>query len=186
MNPLDGLTRLAVWCAYTSGVGSIFGIVFLIAFFTAGGVFGPLNDIAVIVQYTLMLPIAIKVYKLVRPYGPVLSQIATLIGIAGMLAVIVLQTLLVAGVLPFNQQIVMVSAAFLVVLVWFLLTGYLGRNTDKLPKGIILHILAELYFGYPVWAFSLGRRSNPLFSAPPSKSIPQLSLSKSWIKPGGS
>ncbi|MFC2053881.1 hypothetical protein ACFLV7_06220 [Chloroflexota bacterium] len=82
-----------------------FGILFLIVFFTVGGVFGPLNDIAVIVQYNLILPIAIKVYRLVRPYGPILSQIATLIGIAGMLAVIILQTLLVAGVLPFSQQI---------------------------------------------------------------------------------
>jgi hypothetical protein len=129
-----------------------------IAFFTIGGVFGPLNDIAVIVQYTLMLPIAIKVYRLVRPYGPLLSQVATVIGIVGMLAVIILQTLLVAGVLPFNQQIGKVSAAFLVVLVWFVLTGHLGRHTIQLPKGIILYILAGLYFCYPVWAFSLGRR----------------------------
>lgn len=158
INPFDGLTRLAGWCAYASGIVSILGIVFLIAFFTLGGVFGPLNDLAVIVHYVLMLPIALAVQQLVRPHGPVLSLVATLVGIAGMLAVIVLQALLVAGVLPFSRQIGMVSIAFLVVLVWFVLTGYLGRSTDLLPKGVLLHVLAGLYVGYPVWAFSLGRR----------------------------
>ena len=156
--PIGGLTRLAGWCAYASGIVSIFGIVFLIAFFTVGGIFGPLNDLAIIVQYALMLPIAFVVQQLLRPHRPILSLAATVVGIAGMLAVIFLQALLVAGVLPFSRQIGMVSIAFLVVLVWFVFTGHLGRSTDQLPKGLLLHILAGLYFGYPIWAFSLERR----------------------------
>jgi hypothetical protein len=80
------------------------------------------------------------------------------IGVAGMLAVIVLQALLVFRVLPFSRQIGMVVAAFLVVLGWFVVTGRLGRSTGPLPKGTVLHVLAGLYFGYPIWAFSLGRR----------------------------
>jgi len=72
--------------------------------------------------------------------------------------VIVLQILLATGILPFAGQIVPVVIAFLVVLVWFVPIGYLGRSTDKLPKSMLLHILAGLYIGYPVWAFVVGRR----------------------------
>ena len=154
-----GLVRVAGWCAYASGIVSIFGIVFLVAFFTTFiGPLGTLNDIAVFIQYGLMLPIALALHLLLRLHGPTLSLIALLLGVAGMVAVIVLQILLVAGVLPFAQQIGMVSVGFLVVLGWFMIIWYLGRSTGKLPSSMLLHVLAGLYFGYPVWAFSLGRR----------------------------
>ncbi len=158
--PADRLLRLAGVCAFASGIASTFGILFLVAFFMIGGGmgFGTLNDIAVIAQYTLMLPIALALRQLLRPRGPLLSLIAMLVGITGMLAVIVLQVLLVTGMLPFAQQIGPVIAAFLVVLGWFILNGYLGRSTKLLPNSMLLHVLAGLYFGYPVWSSLVGRR----------------------------
>ena len=149
---------MAGWCAYASGIVSIFGIVFLVAFFTTFiGPLGTLNDISVIIHYTLTLPIALVLRQILRPYGPVLSQVAMLLGIVGMVAVIVLQILLVTGVLSFTQQVGMVIIAFMVILAWFVLNGFLGRSSDKLPKSMLLHVLAGLYFGYPFWAFSLSR-----------------------------
>ncbi|MFQ5944019.1 MAG: hypothetical protein ACE5JF_10740, partial [Anaerolineales bacterium] len=133
---------LAAWCAYASSIASILGIVFLFAFFGLGAPTGTLNDIAVIVQYSLMLPIALAFYLILRPHNPSLSLAALLVGIPGMLAVIVLQILLVTGVLPFAVQIGLVVIAFLVVLVWFIIIGYLGRSTDKLPNSMLLHVLA--------------------------------------------
>ncbi len=75
-----------------------------------------------------------------------------------MAAVIVLQILLVTGAMPFARQIGLVIVGFLVVLGWFVMVRFLGRSTGKLPSSLLLTILAGLYFGYPVWAFSLGRR----------------------------
>lgn len=138
--------------------GGYFGPCVSDHLFSVGGVFGPLNDIAVIVHYALMLPIAVKVYEMVRPFTPRLALFATIIGIGGMLAVIILQALLVVSALPFNRQVWLVIPAFLVVLVWFVLVEKLGRRSERLPKGILLHVLAGLYIGYPLWAFSLGRR----------------------------
>ena len=44
------LVRVAGWCAYASGIVSIFGILFLVAFFTTFiGPLGTLNDIAVVI-----------------------------------------------------------------------------------------------------------------------------------------
>ncbi len=155
--PAPGLVRVAAWCAYASGYASILGIAFLIAFFVLGAPTGRLNDIAVIVQYSLILPIALALFRILRSYNPSLSLASLLIGIAGMLAVIVLQILLVTGVLPFANQIVPVVIAFLVVLVWFVINGYLARSTDSRRDRRLLHVLAGLYIGYPFWAFSVGR-----------------------------
>lgn len=151
------LIRLAGWCAYASAVVSVFGIVFLVVFFTLGGVFGPLNDIAVIVQYVLMLPIASALHQLLKPYGRGLSTLGTLIGTVGMLGVVVLQVLLVTGLLPFSRQILMVIPAFLVVLAWFVVTAILARRRDLRPNSLLLAALAGLYIGYPFWGCALGR-----------------------------
>jgi len=156
---LRGLVRLTIGCVYCSGVISIIGLVFLAIFFTGGpGYFGPLNDLAVAIQYVLMLPIAMTVWLALRPYGERLNLIALLIGLAGMISVSTLQILLITGVLPFRLQIGMVIPAFLVTLGWFVLTGHLGRSSGILPRSRLLHILAGLYIGYPVWAFMLGHR----------------------------
>ena len=130
--PSAGLIRAAAWCAYGSGIASAFGIAFLFAFFVLGAPTGRINA--------------------------KLSLAALLIGIPGMFAVIILQILLVTDVLPFANQIVPVVVAFLVVLVWFIVNGFLGRTSEKLPGGMLLHVLAGLYIGYPIWAFSVGRR----------------------------
>lgn len=156
--PSAGLIKAAAWSAYGSGIASIFGIAFLFAFFVLGAPTGRLNDIAVIVQYLLMLPITLALFQILRPYHPNLSLAALLIGIPGMLAVIILQLLLVTDILPFASQIVPVVVAFLVVLVWFIINGLPGRSSEKMPGGMLLHVLAGLYIGYPIWAFSVGRR----------------------------
>ena len=159
MTARDGLTRAATWCAYTSGVVSIFGIVSLVAFFTT--FIGPLdilNDIAVVIQYVLMIPVVLALHQILRRSGPTLSLVALLLGIPGVLAVIVLQLLFVSGALLYAQYVVLVSAGFLMVLAWFLMVRPLSQSTGVLSRSILLHILAGLYVGYPFWAFSLGRR----------------------------
>lgn len=154
----DDLQRWAGWCAYASGVVSIFGVLFLIIFFAGVDLFGPLNDAAVVVQYALMLPIATWVGVRQRQQGIRRSQLVMAIGLAGMLAVIVLQLMLIVGLIPFSRQIGPVSIAFLVVLVWFVASGRLAKNDDLLASGPIRLIAAGLYVGYPFWALALGRR----------------------------
>jgi hypothetical protein len=74
-----------------------------------------------------------------------------------MLAVVALQFLLVVRALTFAQQVVPVSTAVLVVGVWLVATGYLGRSTGLLPRGLLMSLPAVPYFGYPIWALWLGR-----------------------------
>ena len=103
------LIQLARWCAIISGAISILGITFLIGFYatylTIGDRFGlgALNDAAVVAQYVLMIPIAVVLFQVLRPNGPILSLIGLALGIAGMSAVIVLQILLLLSLIPFQQ-----------------------------------------------------------------------------------
>ena len=73
--PSRRLKRTAAICAFLSGIAATLGIIFLFIFYSSistvdvlvAGHFGTLNDIAVIVQYTLMLPISAVLYQLLRP-----------------------------------------------------------------------------------------------------------------------
>ena len=147
-------------CAFLSGIAAAVSLVFLFIFYSdinSLGHFGTYNDIAVTVQYILMLPIALFLYQQLRPVDPRRARNSLTVGLIGMFAVIILQLLLILDVLPFIFQIGPVIIAFFIVLAWFLLNRDLGRETDFLPHGLALTILAGLIFGYPIWSYKLGR-----------------------------
>jgi hypothetical protein len=150
-------TRITIWAAYASGISAAIGLVFLVIFFSGVPVFGPLNDIAVIIQYVLLLPIMLTVHKLLPNTYQRLNSSALFLGLIGFLSVIVLQSMLVLGVIPFRQQIFLVIPAFLVGTAWFVLIERLGKQEKRLPKGLVLYILAGLVFAYPIWAYKLAR-----------------------------
>jgi hypothetical protein len=150
---------------YASGVVAAIGLVFLIAMFVSfavramspGLVFGWINDVLVMVSYLLVIPSVIAVGALLRPTAPVASWLATMIGLGGVVAVVVLQSMLVLGALTFEEQIGPVSLALLVFALWFVMVGYLGSSSGVLPHGVRMGLLAAMYVGYPFWAFWLGR-----------------------------
>ena len=77
----------------------------------------------------------------------------------GVLAIAVLQILLIAGVLSFDQQVGPVSVAFFGLFGgWLLITGYLGRGLQALPRSMLMSFVGWTYVGYPIWAFWLGGR----------------------------
>lgn len=151
-------TQLGAWSAFASGTIATIGLGFWFARFAfPGGRIGWLNDVFVMIQYALALPIAVVLHRLLRHYHPGFSLAAMVVGIVGMLAVVVLQFMLVVRALTFAQQVVPVTTAILVVGGWLVMTGYQGRSTDLLPRGLLMSLLAVPYFGYPIWAFWLGR-----------------------------
>ena len=164
--PSDPVIRAAGGFAIVSGIVSAIGVVFLIAMFVLfatplkelGLTFGLLNDICVAVQYLLTIPIALALYRILLPHNPALIRLATIVGIAMMLVVIGLQLALIFGVTTFEQQVVWVSLAMIVgVGSWLVITGLVARSTGRLPNSVVMSAVAVPYFGYPVWAFWLGR-----------------------------
>jgi hypothetical protein len=164
----DSMIRAAGWFAIVSGIISSIGVVFFIGMYVPligapvkalGTTSGNLNDICVAIQYLLTIPIALTLHRILLPHNPSLIRIATPIGIASMVAVVVLQLLLIFKVLTFGQQVGWVSLAMLVgVGSWLIITGLVARSTGKLPNSVVMSAIAVPYFGYPVWAFWLGLR----------------------------
>lgn len=158
--------RMGGWAAYANGVVSAVGLVFLIAMFASfaagatspGLVFGWINDVSGVVAALLMLPLVVAVHVLLRPHAPIVNGLATVIGLGANLAIMVLQSLLVLGALTFQEEIGPVLIAFIFLVVWLVLTGYLGSSSGTLPHGLRMGLLAVTYVGYPIWAFWLGRR----------------------------
>lgn len=168
--------RLGGWTAYASGVVSAISWVFLIAMFASfavgatspGLVFGRINDVLVVAWGLLALPLTVALHVLLRPHAPILSGLAMMFGIGAIVAIMVLQSLLVVGALTFEEQIGPVSIAFLVLAVWFVMTGYLGSSSRALPHGVRIGLLAATSVGYPIWAFWLGRHLLQLLREPVS------------------
>jgi hypothetical protein len=74
-----------------------------------------------------------------------------------MTAIVVLQAMLLAGIVEFEDQVIWVGIAMLILVIWFLAVGQLGRSSGLLSRRTrIMSLLGASYFGYPIWAFWLG------------------------------
>ena len=152
------IMRLGGWLASLSGAIAAVGLVLWFARFAfPGGPVGWFNDLLVMIQYALALPIAIVLHAVFSRYNPGLSRLALIVGVAGLLSVVVLQALLLVRALTFEQQVLPVSIAILVVGAWLVITGWLGRSTGLFRHSLLMSVVAVPYFGYAIWAWWLAR-----------------------------
>ena len=158
--------RMAGRAALASGLIAAVGIAFLTAMFVSfavgatshGQLFGRINDVLVLISYLLTAPSVIAFYVLLRPRSAVLSGIVALVGIGAIAAIVVLQSLLIAGLLTFEEQGGPVSVALLVLGGWFVVTGRMATSSGLVPHGVRMGLIAATYVGYPFWAIWIGRR----------------------------
>ena len=158
------LCRVAGWAALASSVVAAIGVVFILLLYagmltgaTALLPFGPANDVCVIVQYLLALPVALALDRILRRHAPTASRLATCAAIVGIVGVTVFQSLLLAGALSFERQILPASLSVLLMGLWIVVAGGVGQRSGELPASRASIVAAALYFGYPVWAWRVGR-----------------------------
>jgi hypothetical protein len=155
--------------AYASGTVAAVGVPLLIAMYAVIFRYGPRhpaierfgtpNDVCVLVQYALAVPIAVALHRHNRATAPRLSLTVTTLGIGAMTSIVVLQAMLIAGVIPFEEQVVYIGIAMLILAIWFLVVGRLGRSSGLLSgRTTLMGLLGASYFGYPIWAFWLARQ----------------------------
>jgi hypothetical protein len=161
--------RITAWSAYASGTVAAVGVPLLIAMYAVILRYGPQhpaierfgipNDVCVLAQYALAVPIAVGLHRHNRARAPLLSLTVTTLGIGAMTSIVVLQAMLIAGVIPFEEQVVYISIAMLILAIWFLVVARLGRSSGLLSgRTTPMGLLGASYFGYPIWAFWLARQ----------------------------
>jgi hypothetical protein len=139
----------ALW-ALTSGIAGLVANVLLVLFFLLAqpfGVDGPLaqpgqdfmwlgtaNDVVIIVQFLTFIPVALALRRWLPPTRSV--RVATAAAVGAMVVVAVLQLLLVAGVLEFDVQVLLVVATFLVVYAWVIAASSTGHRHGTLPRSV--------------------------------------------------
>jgi hypothetical protein len=163
--PGGGFRRLAGRTLILSGTVAAVGVAFLAAMFASFAVgaresalvLGRINDTLIIVGYLLAVPAVLAFRTVARP-RTALGHLLAVAGIVAIAAVVILQFLLVAGTLTFQEEVVPVSIALLVLGAWFVVVGWVGRARGVLPRGVRMGLLGATYVGYPVWALWAGRR----------------------------
>lgn len=134
------LNRLAGWAAILSGMAASVALVTTFLFFAvevntgAGRLWGPLSDLSPIVQMAVLLIVAPVLYVLERPVSSRLSLLALMIGMAGMLGVVFLQTFLMLGIIPTAQEIGLFAFAAGLVGVWLIVANFVGRQQRSVPS----------------------------------------------------
>lgn len=163
----DARIHMAGALAILTGMIAAIGVVLLVAIFLLfalkstdlGLRAGWLNDICVAIQYALTIPLALVLHRILLPHNARWMLLATLLGIAGMVAIVLLQLALVFDLLAFERQVGWVTLAmFGAVGPWLVITGLAARSTGKMPHSVAMSLLAVPYLGFPAWAIWLGRR----------------------------
>ena len=181
--PADVLRHVA-WIAYASAAVTVITFVTGILFFSIGQPFGTIQDAASALQVLLMLPIAIVLLNRFRSDAPVLSGLATIVGVVGMLVAAVRQALLVLRAVRFESTIGTVLAAGGAIGAWLAVMKGLALVSGAFPGGLAWsgivagcgYILLMIGFwlggqehllfwggslaavaGYATWAICLGR-----------------------------
>jgi hypothetical protein len=154
------------WAALLSAAATLGTAITGILFFAVDEAFGKVNDAFSVVQVVLMLPVAVALYLLAHPDRNFLALLALTAGCMGMLSVAVLQSLLVAGKVGFEQTIARVLASGAAIGFWLILGNALALAGGTLSWGLAAFGFAA-GVGYLLTAlgFYRGRQEHPLFYA---------------------
>lgn len=126
--------------AYAAGVVGIVGIVTLGLMYAVevprGGpyYFGSTNDVSGAIFSALFIPLVARLARNV-PARPAMHGL-TAVTIAASVAGIVLPLMLVAGMIPFEKQVLMVVAVFEIQSLWLLTAGRQLRRVAGIPAGL--------------------------------------------------
>jgi len=162
-SPARQRTAGAVLWAWASGITGLIANVLLVLFFLLAqpfGVSGPLaedghdfmwlgsaNDVVIVVQFVTFIPVALALPRWLPPLRSV--RLATAAAVGAMVAVAILQLLLVAGVLEFDVQVMLVVATFFVIYAWVIAVSSTGHRRGTLPRSVTRFGLL-LGVSYPV------------------------------------
>ncbi len=157
------LMRYAGWSAVVSAIATVLGLVTLIMFFSLGQPWGTINDMTSVILAFSLLPVLLALYQLHRHDAPLLTLIFLAIGVVALLVAALFQTLLIFGVIEFEQTAVIVPAAFGLFGAALIVFNAVARAQGTLPETLaLLGIVAGVSYVLVIVGFILGGQEHPL------------------------
>ena len=151
------------WSAYANAALVIAIFVTIALYFAIGGFWGTLNDAISVVWALTFVPLLFVLYYLNKPVNPPLNLALVIAGIAAMSAFAFLQSLLVLGLVRFEQTFMVVVTLGGILGLVLLLNGVQARASQSLPAGlawlIIIFGLGYILSAGGIW---LGGQQHPL------------------------
>jgi hypothetical protein len=156
------VARFAGLSAWIAAAATVVGAITLLQFFRVGGRWGAWNDIASVVLMVAMVPVALVLAVITSEVVTTTALVIAAIGIVAMLAHALLEALLVAGRVTYDQTKGTIQALGAVVGLWYLLVAISTAGTD-LPDGLRLAAaVAGVGFIAVGIGFARGGQSHPL------------------------
>ena len=152
----------AGWSALVAAVATVIGAVTIALFFARGGFWGPLNDASSVVLMLATIPVAFLVAAIESEVATTMVLAPTAVGVLAMLAVAVLQGLLVARRVTFEQTKRPVLLLGAVVGFWYLSVAAFAGHTAL--DGLLgwLALVSGLGFIAIGYGFLAGGERHPL------------------------
>ena len=152
----------AGWSALVAAVATVTGAVTIVLFFARGGFWGPLNDASSVVLMLATIPVAFLVAAIESEVATTMVLAPTAVGVLAMLAVAVLQGLLVARRVTFEQTKRAVLLLGAVVGFWYLSVAAFAGHTAL--DGLLgwLALVSGLGFIAIGYGFLAGGERHPL------------------------
>jgi hypothetical protein len=155
--------RFAGWSAYFNATVFVVSLIALMIFFSIGGIWGRINDSLSVIWMISYIPLAVALYLITRSVNAPVSLVSLIIGIAAMLAFTVMQTLLVFGLVRFEQTFAAVLAMTTLVGLFVLVQALLARAGSLFPPGLIwVMVIYGLASAIGAVGFQIGGESHPL------------------------
>jgi len=130
------LSHISGWSALINGILGLIGAGFLMTFFMAGEPFGTLNDLTSLLWVLAFLPVVWLFYRLGTDAHKSISIIALGVGVVGLIAVFVLQSLLVLKVITIWQQTYYITAAYGAIGIWIVIVSQIGRMENFISPAL--------------------------------------------------
>ncbi len=152
----------AGWSALVAAAATVIGAITIVLFFSRGGIWGPLNDASSVVLMLALIPVAILIAAIESETATTLVLAPTAIGIVAMAITAILQALLVARRVTFEQTKRPVLLLGAVVGLWYLSVAAFAGHTAL--DGLLgwLALVSGLGFIAIGYGFLAGGERHPL------------------------
>jgi hypothetical protein len=179
---LEHFDILLAIAAYLSALTTMLTAVTAFLFFAINERYGKLNDAVSVFQMIAMLPIAAALFTLMPENSRGLALLAAAVGGIGMLVATVLQAMLVAGSVSFEQTFNTVLTTGGTIGLWLVVSNALLIETEALPIGLaIVGMVAGAGYVLTMLAFRIGGQEHPLNYAGATLALLGYSAWSIWL-----